>query len=99
MIQSTPPQFGVQKMLSLSVDVLLAVNKMNPQYGNQDLEQLKHDFHETSKVLCQLECTIIWVQNDVFAAIVGMCNNRILYRLGHAATSRNVVQQSVKAIL
>ncbi|KAK3081601.1 hypothetical protein LTS18_004956, partial [Coniosporium uncinatum] len=84
---------------SKSLNVMLAVNKTNPQDGNQALQQLEKGFEGIFQVLSQLQFTSAKVQNDVFAAIVGMCSNRILCRLGFVATSRNVVKQSIKTLL
>jgi hypothetical protein len=84
---------------SESLIVQLAVNKVDWEDGNRVLRQLKTDFKNIFEALSQLQHTSISVENDIFAAIVAMCRDRILCRLGFVANSRNAVEQSIKAVL
>ncbi|OTA62693.1 hypothetical protein K449DRAFT_422208 [Hypoxylon sp. EC38] len=63
------------------LNVILAVNKLDRENGQQLLEELKKSFEGIFSLLARADAGTSSIEIDVFKAIISMCSKRILHRL------------------
>ncbi|KIM94598.1 hypothetical protein OIDMADRAFT_172370, partial [Oidiodendron maius Zn] len=86
---------------SVSLNVLVAVNKAKPSDGKEILKKLRIGFERIFALLSKVsdgdENPV--VEDRIFTAIISMCSVRILCRLRFISNSRKAPRQPIKELL
>ncbi|KAK6956329.1 hypothetical protein Daesc_001605 [Daldinia eschscholtzii] len=78
------------------LNVLLAVNKQEHNSNTHILEGLEPRFKRIFSLLADVDDGSPDVENEVFRAIISMCSDRILYRLGLIQSRGKYSRRSIK---
>ncbi|OTB15437.1 hypothetical protein K445DRAFT_61225, partial [Daldinia sp. EC12] len=81
------------------LNVLLAINKQEHKSNTHILEELEPRFKGIFSLLAHVDDGSPDVENEVFRAIISMCSNRILYRLGLIRSHGKDPRRSIKECL
>ncbi|KAI1806859.1 hypothetical protein F4811DRAFT_567883 [Daldinia bambusicola] len=85
------------------LNVLLAINQHKYEGGSLILEGLEREFKTIFSLLAHVDDGSSDIENDVFRAIISMCSERILYRLGliqgRRKNSRRSIQKDLEVAL
>ncbi|KAI1747231.1 hypothetical protein F4782DRAFT_521768 [Xylaria castorea] len=82
-----------------AMSILLAVNKSRPEDGRAYLSTIKGGFERIAATLSGVEDRAQDVERDVFAVIMELCKDRILYRLRLTKKKRDSADQTRTTII